>query len=417
MANDIVRYEAPPAHLQKYAVTKEALKEYLVPAGATIARISLEGKAFTVKYKGEEYPNIDAQGYARPYLDVVVAVSDERTGRAYFPGAYDPAAKPVCYSLDGVRPEADAPQIQHATCHGCQWSAWNSKGKGQACKQNKRLAVLQTDYIEGNWPDEDDEPGAGAGPLLLRMPPGNSTFSNWFKYITQDLARDRRILPHGVVTRISYDPNSVWDLNFRFARYLDEVEAGWVEFWRTEPDAIEKVNRILGVSEIGDGDVLPPEPTPAPAPAPAPVQQTRQTPAPAPTTQRPANEVNPRAHPQQMVQEPRQTPTPAPATQAPAKAAAVADTPSRAPRRAAPGSTPAPAAGNGSKRASPQRETPQRATAARQDPAPVIEEPELPDPVAENGEDIDVDAEVDNLVTGSDDIFAALDKAPGIPGR
>ena len=290
--NEIVQYEAAPGYLQKYAPTTEQLKEFAVPGGTPIGVISTEGKKFAVRLKGEIYPAIDERGFAMQYLDLVIAASSETITKTWFAKEYAQGmlARPDCYSLNGIVPEADSPLKQNPTCQGCRHNAWGTKGKGKACSDGKRLGVLQTSHIDGAFPAE------GTGPLLFRLPP--ITFANFGKYVREDLARDRRILPYGVVTRVSFDPSATWDLNFRFARYLDELEAQWVDYWREDPDAIAITNRVLGLSE--QADVLEdPEPEPEPVQAPpTPVQRTQP---PQQATQRPDNAP-------QAAQEPRQAP-------------------------------------------------------------------------------------------------------------
>lgn len=125
MANEIVA--RPPAHLQKYQPTAKDLGEYVVPGGVPMGVISLDGKKFAVKYKGEVFPAQDAQGYPKPYIDIVVLMANPLITKTFYLKGWEqgaPTTRPDCYSLDGEKPEPDSPHLQHPTCGGCPKNAW-----------------------------------------------------------------------------------------------------------------------------------------------------------------------------------------------------------------------------------------------------------------------------------------------------
>ena len=56
---------------------------------------------------------------------------------------------PDCYSYDGVAPHEKSVEPQNATCAGCPMNEWKSdrRGKGKACKEGSRLALLRYDGL------------------------------------------------------------------------------------------------------------------------------------------------------------------------------------------------------------------------------------------------------------------------------
>jgi len=69
---------------------------------------------------------------------------------AYYPGKYNPDAPtaPVCFAFseDGeeMAPHEKSHEPQHETCHGCPHNEFGSAdtGRGKACKNSRRLAIL-----------------------------------------------------------------------------------------------------------------------------------------------------------------------------------------------------------------------------------------------------------------------------------
>jgi hypothetical protein len=469
MANDIVIPAGMviPAYLKQYQPTPDALSEYQVPGADPIAVLSLKGKAFTIRFKGEKFPCLDAQGMRGQYVDLIVAKANKFVTKTFWEEGYDennPAA-PDCFSFDGIKPEPNSPKLQNPVCHGCKQNQWNTRGKGKACKDGKKLAVLQVNDVQGEL---------YGGPQLMRIPPDSF---NGFRRYSDELLRNG-LWPHAVVTRIWFDTDAIFRINFQFIRCIDEEEAAWVETWRTHPDYAPVTDRILSLPEFDFEEVASPgtEASPAPSPQPQPVRSTvprqegparprpadaaaaqapQQQPAqpqrPQPQRPQPAQPVRPQ--PAQPVPAPKappaaaqvqsQAPVPAPAqaapqrprqaapasgaTQAPVRPVPAAGGPSRAPQRPVP-------AGNGqagvatSAPARPAAPAPVRPTAPARPgvaaaaapvrPAAPAPAPAPAAPVAEEYADeaaYDVDEAVDGISTGS--LMAALDNPPGVPGE
>ena len=92
-----------------------------------------------------------AETDGRPGIaDVIIVGANPALSKMYYAGKWDPDAEqkgPDCYSMNGLRPAADAKNKQSDLCSTCKHAAWGSKvselGKeGKACSDSKRLAVV-----------------------------------------------------------------------------------------------------------------------------------------------------------------------------------------------------------------------------------------------------------------------------------
>jgi hypothetical protein len=85
-------------------------------------------------------------------LNVIIIASTH--ANLYYEGKYDEKnpTNPVCYaySEDGENmvPHPKSSKPQHTDCATCQWNAWESDpegGRGKACKNSRRLALIPAD--------------------------------------------------------------------------------------------------------------------------------------------------------------------------------------------------------------------------------------------------------------------------------
>jgi hypothetical protein len=73
----------------------------------------------------------------------------------YFEEEYDPGnpVPPICWAIgadeEKLAPPADLPTKQAVSCSVCKWNAFGSddRGKGKACKNSRRVAVLPADAL------------------------------------------------------------------------------------------------------------------------------------------------------------------------------------------------------------------------------------------------------------------------------
>jgi hypothetical protein len=94
-----------------------------------------------ISFKGGQ---LIVDGVPVPGGEAEVIVLAQQGERSYYPGAYDPSKPqvPACYSFDGEVPHPEAGDPQHTSCEGCPQNEWGSKGKGKACREGTRVAIL-----------------------------------------------------------------------------------------------------------------------------------------------------------------------------------------------------------------------------------------------------------------------------------
>ena len=164
---------------------------------------------------------IDKTPVAGNVLDcVIVAFAREN---AYYVGKFDPQnpKPPVCYAIqpvagdhsneDDMQPHSAVSDPQNGDCFSCPKNQWKSGegGKGKACKNIRRLALLPLDAAK------DPEKAATADEIYLKLPV--MSVRNWGKYVN-DVAVEHRRPPFAVVTQISTEPDaqSQFKVTFKF---------------------------------------------------------------------------------------------------------------------------------------------------------------------------------------------------------
>ena|SRR5436190_1039353 len=137
---------------------------------------------------------------------------------------YDPnnPATPICYALseieDDLRPHKDSPEPQSESCSTCSKNAWGSDpqgGKGKACKNVRRLALVSADDLT-----VDKLPKAEVA--MAKMPV--TSVRNWSTYASQ-LANVLKVPPLAVITNMSVapDPKTQFQVNFQL---VDKIADG-----------------------------------------------------------------------------------------------------------------------------------------------------------------------------------------------
>lgn len=144
-----------PAHVRAFLDEEESN----IADKASVPSLSYEGKTWTVVLNGEKkkLTKVDGDGDEVPVsiLKVVVLDYAKRRGRAFYAGAYDPAAvkQPDCWSEDGVKPHDAVEVKQHHQCEGCPMSVKGSKvteqGKAAAaCSQHRMIVVVPANNLD-----------------------------------------------------------------------------------------------------------------------------------------------------------------------------------------------------------------------------------------------------------------------------
>lgn len=137
----------------------------------------------------------------------------------------DSPASPECYAFarkeDDLKPHEKVASPVHATCKGCANNEWGSadKGRGKACKNSRRLAIIPADEALKSADTMRD-----AKIAYLRIPV--TSVKAWAGYVTQ-LATVTKKPPYAVVTEIAEvpDPKSQFKLTFKLVRDVRETHA------------------------------------------------------------------------------------------------------------------------------------------------------------------------------------------------
>ncbi len=215
--------------------------------GSSYGVVHYRGKNWSLRYRGETYrfSRVD-DGTPLPYLDVIILRQMPAKSKSYYPkDSYDEGstgARPVCASIDGVRPDSDVQQAQAAACAICPRNEWKTSPdgrKGSECSDYKRLAVLilpnLTKAAIGNSLME---------PVFLRIPPASL---NDLAMLGESMAGQGWHYS-SFVTRIGFVPEKAHpQMTFKALQALTEAEAPVVLPMREDPVAY----RITGENEVG----------------------------------------------------------------------------------------------------------------------------------------------------------------------
>lgn len=124
---------------------------------------------------------------------------------AYYEGEYDPEQPqpPVCYAFGRddkeLKPHEKAAKPCSEMCEGCPNNQFGSaeKGKGKACKNIRRLALISADGLNANSAEKSE---------LVYLKLSVMSCKGWAFYV-KGLAATLRRPPFGVVTEISVVPD------------------------------------------------------------------------------------------------------------------------------------------------------------------------------------------------------------------
>jgi hypothetical protein len=253
--------------------------------------LKYRGKVWSIQHNGNNLVLMrdDGDG-ARGSVDLVIVKANANLSKTFYMNGWDENNNnpPDCASANGIVPDQGVPHKQSDVCATCPRNAWGSApngGKGKACGDHRRLAVV---------PLTDLRNESLGGPLLLRCPAAS----------LQDMAAfDSRYKGMGypyftMGIKIGFDAQESYPkFTFTAIRPLSEEEGKVVMELRNSPE----VARV-----IHEGTA------PAPAQVAAPAAQ------PAFLEPPPANAVQP----QQVQVQPVAQPAPQPAVAQPAPAAA-----------------------------------------------------------------------------------------------
>lgn len=175
---------------------KERIKEELKGFKDTVQppsgyNISLKGKVFTLP---------DGKSSPGP-MDCIIL--DYRAYNSYYKGAYNaqkPEA-PICFALGTnlkqMTPSENVKEQQHTDCESCAFNQYNSAtngGKGKACKNQRRIAVVPVEA------KPDTQPW-----VITVSPTGIKSFEAYRTRLDE-----AGKIPIETIVKISFDPNQAF---------------------------------------------------------------------------------------------------------------------------------------------------------------------------------------------------------------
>lgn len=290
MANELMNVEAFKNVRPAAAFVQQPVNESLADGiGASYGVLSYKGKAWALNYRGERHMLLRPDdGTPMGYIDVIIVKQARNKSKSYYaPGTYDPNnpsnERPLCSSLDGIKPDADARQPQAQACAICPHNEFKQLPDGKKrrdCSDYKRLGVLLMPAISKLMLNGE----ALSEPIFLRIPPASlNDLASYGQFL------EAQGFPYfSVVTRIKFDANEAHPkMIFSAQRPLSDDDAKFILPLRDDPQTL----RI-----IGEGGPLARPTVLAAAP------QTQQLAAP----QTNVVQMQPQVQPQQQVQQPQQ---------------------------------------------------------------------------------------------------------------
>ena len=163
-------------------------------------------------------------------------ILDHIAANLYYAEKFDPddRASPTCYAYGHAQPDGTMPDMkphekasepQHEKCAGCQWDAWGTadNGKGKACKNVRRLALIHADVLQGKVKDIGDI--IRKSPVAFLNIPVTSV-GGWANYV-RSLANVMKRPPYAVVTTIEWvtDPKTQFKLLFSAGAKITDTAA------------------------------------------------------------------------------------------------------------------------------------------------------------------------------------------------
>jgi hypothetical protein len=200
-----------PAYVQKFIETEESN----IGDRNTVPSLTYKGKVWAININGEEQKLLrkNEDGDMEPAATTrwIILGFNQRRGRAYYEGAYDPdkPGRPLCWSEDGITPDAAIAEPQAEKCKGCPMSVKGSKITENnkavvACSEHRMLAV-----VPANKPEFT--------PLRLKIAitsdydgqsPGLEQ-EGWYAFSNYTQMLRANAVPHTslLVTKMKFDPN------------------------------------------------------------------------------------------------------------------------------------------------------------------------------------------------------------------
>ena len=248
-----------PSHKFQALDPSESLAEGI---GQSYAVIGYKGKNWSIRYRGVNHILLRPDdGTPTSYIDVIILRAAKLKAKSYYESWEEGAVgkRPVCASIDGVRPDPDVQDQQNDLCATCKRNEWHTDTNGRKsrdCQDYKRLAVLILPNQSVRALGE-----ALLEPAFLRVPPDSL---NDLAVFGDNMAAQGWPFS-SFITRISFDSTKAHPkFLFKALQALTDDEAALVLPMREEPLA----KRITGEADIAARAGIASAPARAPAPAP-----------------------------------------------------------------------------------------------------------------------------------------------------
>jgi hypothetical protein len=201
--------------------------------------IGYRAKVLTLRHRGESYKfTREDDGTPSAFIDMIILDFNPAVSKAYY-GDWDEdnASGPICFSIKGeqVGPDASSPEPQAKSCLDCVHNQWPGGGRGKACKDHKRLAVMLMPKVTSRM--------LGAAlmePVFFKVPPGSLTALRNY----DDQLQHMGFPCESLITRVSFSQDKLFQFEFSVRQMLSDKEAKWIsELVDKDP----QVKRIIGV--------------------------------------------------------------------------------------------------------------------------------------------------------------------------
>lgn len=232
-----------PAHLQQQELDEVTKKLLGNKAGGL--RISIKGGVWRMLNNGEEVMRNEERA-----MNVVIVNAAGENSRTFYADGYTEgeAKPPVCWSTNGITPEAEVKTKQAASCATCQKNVAGSggNGTGRACRYSRNLALTL-----------ENDPNGQVFKLTL---PATSIFGKIENGVMPldayvKLLVSQRVPITSVVTEMKFDTASATPkIGFKAIRYLSAQEYELAKQKGQTPEAIEATKTTAYAADYGSND-------------------------------------------------------------------------------------------------------------------------------------------------------------------
>ena len=210
---------------------------------------------------------------------MAAVIVDSTFENVYYEGDYDPdnPQPPMCFAFARDESElaphptvVEAGNAQHETCKGCPHNEWGSadKGRGKACRNTRRLALLPAGTFKGPHKDQlevADEDYFEKAPFgMLRLPVTSvKPYANFVKQVAGVLRRP----PYSIITRIHVVPDAKTQFQVQFEPLLNLSNSMLPIIKQRREEAGLQIANPYPIAEEVEGATPPPKRGARPAPS------------------------------------------------------------------------------------------------------------------------------------------------------